>query len=139
MAKSLNETVGVISLLVFKSEGKVGVGVGVGVGTGVGSIVGVGDATGFGLVIATPLFQTSFFPLFTHVNFLPAEVEVCPAFLHFAPALTAALALIGVIRAKIRSRDSRSFFISKVSRVIRGIATTRPDNKKARHRSDGPS
>ena len=69
------------------------VGVGVGVGTGVG--VGVGSTglnTGFGdgfgaALIATPLFQTSFVPDLTHVNFFPDAVAVVPALLHFAPAL----------------------------------------------------
>jgi hypothetical protein len=72
----------------------VGVGVGTGVGVGVGSTglkTGLGD--GFGAAIAAmPLFQTSFVPDLTHVNFLPAAVAVAPALVHFAPALTAALA-----------------------------------------------
>jgi hypothetical protein len=34
-----------------------------------------------------PLFQTSFVPDLTHVNFLPAAVTVAPALVHFAPAL----------------------------------------------------
>jgi hypothetical protein len=83
------------------------VGVGVGVGTGVG--VGVGSTglnTGFGdgfgaALIATPLFQTSFVPDFIHVNFLPDAVAVVPAFVHFAPALTAAKE-----GAAIRERDT---------------------------------
>jgi hypothetical protein len=96
----------------------VGVGVGVGVATGVG--------VGFGLTTTTPLFQTSFLPLFTHVYFLPATVEVCPAFLQLAPALIAAFAFNGATRAKIRTIESRYFFIGEVSRVVSGIATTRP-------------
>jgi hypothetical protein len=70
----------------------VGVGVGTGVGVGVGSAglkTGLGDGFGAAL-IATPLFQTSFLPDFTHVNFLPDAVAVVPALLHFAPALGAA-------------------------------------------------
>ncbi len=70
----------------------VGEGVGVGVTTGVGVGVGVGVNVGIGFAIATPLFHTSFLPLFTHVYFLPAEVEVAPSFEHVAPAFTAALA-----------------------------------------------
>jgi hypothetical protein len=66
----------------------VGVGVGIAVALGVGS--GVGVTTGFGFAIATPLFQTSFLPLFTHVYFLPLEVEVAPALEHFVPGVTAA-------------------------------------------------
>ena len=67
---------------------------GVGVGELVGVEVGVGVATGLGFDAATftPLFHTSFLPLFTHVYFLPAEVEVAPSFEHVAPAFTAALA-----------------------------------------------
>jgi hypothetical protein len=46
---------------------------------------------GFALFFtATPLFQTNLPLFFTQVNFLPAAVLVCPAFLHAAPALTAA-------------------------------------------------
>jgi hypothetical protein len=37
--------------------------------------------------MATPLFQTSFVPDLTHVNFFPDAVAVVPALLHFAPAL----------------------------------------------------
>jgi hypothetical protein len=42
--------------------------------------------------MVTPLFQTSFFPDLIHKNFFPEAVAVAPAFVHFAPALTAALA-----------------------------------------------
>jgi hypothetical protein len=58
------------------------------VGVAVGS--GVGEATGFGFATTTPLFQTSFLPLFIHVYFLPLEVEVAPALEHFVPGFTAA-------------------------------------------------
>ena len=67
---------------------EVGVGSGVGDGEGVG--VGVGDTTGAGFLIATPLFQTSFVPDLTQVNFFPPAVAVAPALVHLAPALTAA-------------------------------------------------
>jgi hypothetical protein len=91
----------------------VGVGVAVSVGTGVGIDDGVGAGvgstglnTGFGdgfgaALIATPLFQTSFVPDLTHVNFFPDAVAVVPAFVHFAPALTAAKE-----GAAIRERDT---------------------------------
>jgi hypothetical protein len=86
------------------SNGVNAFGVGVGAGdavadglrVGVGSVdedweaEGVGAATGFGFLITTPLFQTSFFPDLTHVNFLPAAVAVDPALVHLAPALGAA-------------------------------------------------
>ena len=65
----------------------VGVGIGVGVGVGVGIGSGVGVATGEGFLIATPLFQTSFVPDLTQVNFFPAAVAVDPALVHLAPAL----------------------------------------------------
>ena len=68
----------------------VGVGEGVGVGSGVGVGEGVGVATGEGLLTATPLFQTSFVPDLMQVNFFPPDIEVAPAFVHLAPALTAA-------------------------------------------------
>ena len=91
----------------------VGVGVAVSVGTGVGIDDGVGAGvgstglnTGFGdgfgaALIATPLFQTSFVPDLTQVNFFPDAVAVVPAFVHFAPALTAAKE-----GAAIRERDT---------------------------------
>ena len=65
----------------------VGVGVGVGSGVGDGEGVGVGVATGVGFLIATPLFQTSFDPDLTQVNFFPPAVAVAPTFVHLAPAL----------------------------------------------------
>jgi hypothetical protein len=70
----------------------IGIGVDVGVGSGVGDGegVGVGVATGEGFLTTTPLFQTSFVPDLMQVNFFPPETEVAPAFVHLAPALTAA-------------------------------------------------
>ena len=89
----------------------VGIGIGIGVDVGVGSGVGVGVGstglnTGFGdgfgaALIATPLFQTSFVPDLTHVNFLPDAVAVVPALVHLAPAFTAAK-----VGAEIRDKDS---------------------------------
>jgi hypothetical protein len=88
----------------------VGIGIGIGVDVGVGSGVGVGVGStglntglgdGFGAALtAMPLFQTSFVPDLTHVNFLPDEIDIVPALLHFAPALTTALAATCVV-AKI--------------------------------------
>jgi hypothetical protein len=67
----------------------------VGVGS-TGLKTGFGD--GFGAaVIAIPLFQTSFVPDLTHVNFLPDEIDVVPALVHLAPALTAPLAATCVV------------------------------------------
>jgi len=65
-----------------------GFGVGVAVGVAVG--VDVGVAVGVAVITLTPLFQTNFFPLFTHVNFNPFAVAVTPALVHVAPALGAA-------------------------------------------------
>ncbi len=79
----------------------VGVGVEVGVGSDVGVGVGVGVATGNGFLIATPLFQTSFFPDLTQVNFLPAAVAVAPTLVHLAPALGFA-AWTGAARVSIK-------------------------------------
>ena len=68
---------------------KVGIGLGLGVGSGVedGEGEGVTVATGDGFLTATPLFQTSFAPNLTQVNFLPDAVAVVPALVHLAPAL----------------------------------------------------
>jgi len=69
----------------------VGVGVAVGVGVDVGEGVAVGDgvAVGVGFGRVTPLFQTSFLPLFIQVYFLPPAIAVDPTFLQTAPDLTA--------------------------------------------------
>jgi len=93
-----------------------GVGEGVDSGNGVGVGVGVGVAvtTGVGFLIATPLFQTSFVPDLTHVNFLPDAVAVDPAFMHFDPAFTAAndgAATKEIIRAIAKTKRDR--FIAK--------------------------
>ena len=76
-----------------------GAGSDVGVGVGVGSTgFNTGLRSGFGAALtATPLFQTSFVPDLMHVNFLPADIDVEPAFVHFEPALTAAVAEIDVV------------------------------------------
>jgi hypothetical protein len=103
---------------------RVGVAVTVGVGLGVGSTIGVGVGVGevdevgveddvgveLGDLIATPLFQTNFFPDFIQVNFLPPEVAVCPCFLQTAPAFMALSAGLGKINeittAKARHRPN---------------------------------
>jgi hypothetical protein len=57
------------------------------------------------------------------VYLFPAKVEVSPAFLHVAPAFTAAFELIGEIRERIKIRNKRFFFIPKVLGVLQDIAT----------------
>ena len=79
----------------------IGVGIEVGVGTGVGSTglkTGLGDGFGAAL-ITTPLFQISFVPDLTQVNFLPEADAVAPALVHLAPALGVA-ALSGAVTAR---------------------------------------
>ncbi len=56
-------------------------------GVGIGSTITV---IWDGTLIATPLFHINFFPLLTHVNFLPFNEIEDPCFVHFAPAFTAA-------------------------------------------------
>jgi hypothetical protein len=93
--------------------------VGVGDGSAVGVELGVGEATGvgvavgvdFGTEIDTPLFQTNFLPLFTHVNFLPFAVAVTPTFLQLSPAFTAAIAFIGTRNSAKAMNEPSHFFI----------------------------
>ncbi len=74
-----------------KGSGKVGSGVGIG-----STITVIWDGTLIatpiwdGILIATPLFHMYFFPLLTHVNFLPFNEIEDPCFVQFAPAFTAA-------------------------------------------------
>ena len=91
----------------------VGDGNAVGVELGVGEATGVGvaDGVGFGTEIATPLFQTSFLPLFMQVNFLPLAVAVAPAFLQLSPALTAAMAFNGAMRMDAEIMTRSIFFM----------------------------
>lgn len=49
----------------------VGEGVELGVGVGIGVDIELGVGVGVGFLIATPLFQTNFFPFFMQVYFLP--------------------------------------------------------------------
>jgi hypothetical protein len=70
----------------------VGVGVGVAEGVSVGEAVGVAEGDGVGTATVTPLFHTSFLPLFTQVYFFPPAVIVWPAFLQALPAFGAVAA-----------------------------------------------
>ena len=79
-----------------------GEGVGVGSAKGVGVGVDVGVTAGSDFFIATPLFQTSFVPDLTQVNFLPEAVAVEPTFVHLAPALGVA-ACTGAARASSKA------------------------------------
>jgi hypothetical protein len=90
------------------------VGVGVGEADGVGSTVGtgVGISAGLGFATVMPLFQTSFLPLFTQVNFLPLAVAVTPTFLQESPALTAAMALIGEANKAIEMTAPSTFLMA---------------------------
>jgi hypothetical protein len=96
--------------------GAIGVGAAIGVGLGVGSTgfkTGLGDGFGAAL-IATPLFQTSFLPDFTHVNFLPEAVAVAPALVHLTPALGVA-ACTGVASDKSKMiGTAKGIFLFKV-------------------------
>jgi hypothetical protein len=76
-----------------------------------------------GVKTLTPLFQINFLLLFIHVYFFPAKVDVSPTFLQLAPAFTAAFALIGEARARIRIKESAIFFIGKVLGVVEDYAT----------------
>ena len=68
--------------------------------------VGLGAA-----LIATPLFHTSFVPDLMQVNFFPADVDVAPAFVHFAPALAVANAGAEMREAaRIRATNRRVCF-----------------------------
>ena len=75
--------------------------VGVGEGEGVDIGEGVGVAEGVGFLTTTPLFQINLLPDLTQVNFLPADIDVAPAFEHLAPAFTAAVA-IGCVNTRAR-------------------------------------
>ena len=60
---------------------------GEGLGDAEGEVMGKGE--GNNVETLTPLFHTSFFPLFTHVNFFPPVVCVAPALGHEAPDVAA--------------------------------------------------
>jgi hypothetical protein len=122
-----------MALLEIKLLGLVGVGDGVGVGDDVGVGVGVGDgvgdgvgvATGFGLVVVDATFQTSFLPLLVHTYFLPAEEEICPAFLQLPPTFIAAVASMGAMSEKTTVRESRILFMGRVLGLFQRMAMTR--------------
>ena len=84
------------------------VGVTVGVGVGVADGVGVTEGVGTGTDTGTPLFHTSFLPLFTQVYFLPPAVIVWPAFLQALPAFGAVAAwATEATRTKESSTETR--------------------------------
>ena len=86
----------------------VGVGVGVAEGVGVAVGVGVAEGVGVGTTTVTPLFHTSFLPLFTQVYFLPPAVIVWPAFLQALPAFGAVAAwATEATRTKESSTETR--------------------------------
>ncbi len=74
---------------------------------------GFGAAAGF--ATATPLFQTSFFPDLMQVKVFPEAMEVLPALVQEAPALTAANAGIDTEVPKIEKtiRNASFRFIRK--------------------------
>jgi hypothetical protein len=74
---------GVLTGLTGSIEGE-----GVAIGEAEGS--GVEDCCGAACLIATPLFQSNFLPLFTQVYFFPPTVFVVPTFEHLVPAIEAA-------------------------------------------------
>ena len=91
--------------------------VGVGVAVAVAVAVGVGVAEGFGAATATPLFHSSFLPLFTQVYFLPPAVMLCPALLQTLPAFGAVAAwATEAIKIKESSTGNRriTFLIPKL-------------------------
>ena len=62
---------GLVEVLGVGDGEGVELGVGVGIGVDIELGVGVGVGVGVGFLIATPLFQTNFFPFFMQVYFLP--------------------------------------------------------------------
>jgi hypothetical protein len=70
-------------------------------------VSGVDEGFGAAALIATPLFQTRFFPDLMQVNFLPDAVAVDPALVHLAPALGVA-AWTGATRDKSKKAESVS-------------------------------
>ena len=90
-----------------------------------GEVVGVGEGetVGVALGMSTPLFQTSFLPLFTHVYFLPAYVAVEPDLEQVAPAFGAAKAVAGISNAIASEIATNRFFMAEVC-CQKGINTT---------------
>jgi len=75
--------------------------------------IGSEATAGLGSAIATPLFHTSFLPLFMQVYFFPLAVAVDPTFLQVSPAFTAATAFNGTRKVTAVTRMARSFFTEK--------------------------
>lgn len=112
----------------------IGVGVGVGKGDGVGSVVGVGigcgvavsegagDGVGDGIGAREAcFFQVNFLPCLVQMKLAPFDVLTCPAFVHFAPALTAAFASIaGIETREIERSAMRSFWGVRTVEVSQG-------------------
>ena len=125
----VNSPNGVMALLEIKLLGLVGVGVVVGVvvgdGVGLGVGIGVGVGVGFGLAVGDATFQISFLPLLVHTYFLPAEEEICPAFLQLPPAFIAAVASMGAMSEKTTVRESRILFMGRVLGLFQRMAMTR--------------
>ncbi len=93
-----------------------GVGVATGLAASVADALGAVDALAAGLALtATPLPQTNLLPFFTHVYFIPAATVDCPAFLHAAPALTAADELGATTRDRTKAAvtAAKDFFMAE--------------------------
>jgi len=118
--KTLDEIVG---------DGDIDDGVGVADGDiddGVGVADGDIDTAGFGSI--TPLSQINFFPLLTHVYFLPLKIVVCPAFLQtttgpLAPRAESAMEeMINVtkaIRPRREIRDMAEMLMETYERKVK--------------------
>jgi hypothetical protein len=93
------------------------VGVGVALIAGAaGAALAAADALEVGRALtATPLPQTNLAPFLTQVNFIPAEVLVCPAFLQEVPALTDAddPGAIAIDKTSAIERLRKLFFMPK--------------------------
>ena len=93
---------------------------------GVGVADGDIDTAGFGSI--TPLSQINFFPLLTHVYFLPLKIVVCPAFLQtttgpLAPRAESAMEeMINVtkaIRPRREIRDMAEMLMETYERKVK--------------------
>jgi hypothetical protein len=81
-----------------------------------GEALAAADALAVGRALtATPLFQINLEPFLIHVNFIPAEVLVCPAFLQEVPALTDAddPGAIAIDKTSAIERLRKLFFMPK--------------------------
>ena len=99
----------------------VGVGVKEGVGDGVGffetldSLLGDGEVDGLEViwVIFFPTLHTRDLPCLIQVYRFPPEMEICPAFVHLLPDLTAAWEILG--------RDATTSAVRKTATLKRMI------------------